>query len=149
MPREFAGAEGLLLGTAAASFLLFWVQMSLGVGGRIQHLLRYDNGTLEGGATALYPSVRTASLGMVTELYNVMQMGLLPSDASDAGLSLSMGAGGGGTGGGVIGGLTGLEDAVFLSLGMVAPADRGSRADQAPLRPQRVPAAQAPVAVPA
>ena len=53
-------------------FSLFWVQMCIGLGGRIQRLLKYDNGTLETDLTSFYPAVLAASLDMVTELYDVM-----------------------------------------------------------------------------
>ena len=147
VPRDFAGAEGMLLaaqrngndGSAAVAadlnrarfslFSLFWVQMSIGLGGRIQRLLRYDNGTLEGDVAALYPAVRSASLSMVTELYDVMQMGLSPSDASAGDM------GGSGMGGGVMGGSAGLEDTMFLREGAnlfsPASADYFGRADEA------------------
>ena len=84
VPREFAGAEARLterdVGAKFSLFSLFWAQMSIGLGGRIQRLLRYDGGALEGDVAALYPAVRSASLSMVSELYDVMQMGLSSSD---------------------------------------------------------------------
>ena len=58
-------------------FSLFWVEMSIGLGGRISRLLKYDNGALVADIAALYPAVRSASLSMVTELYDIMQMGLI------------------------------------------------------------------------
>ena len=58
-------------------FSLFWVEMSIGLGGRISRLLKYDNGALVTDIAALYPAVRSASLSMVTELYDIMQMGLI------------------------------------------------------------------------
>jgi len=152
VPREFGGAEGRLLeaqlrngggedggcGLNKANFSifsLFWVQMSIGLGGRIQRLLKYDNGTLEGDVAALYPAVRSASLAMVTELYDRMQMGLSSTDAGDSsvggGISSSMGSSCG-----VMGGSAGLEDAVFLGGGsalggMDDDDDYFSRADEA------------------
>ena len=43
-------------------FSLFWAQMCIGLGGRIQRLLKYDNGSLESDVAALYPAVRSTSL---------------------------------------------------------------------------------------
>ena len=139
VPAEFGGAERRLLalqnkngggggggdgtgkgGAVALSranfslFSLFWVEMSIGLGGRISRLMKYDNGGLEGEVAALYPAVRSTSLSMVTELYDIMQMGLSSSDASDAsvgGLSSAVG------GSGVMGGSAALEDSVFFGGG--------------------------------
>ncbi len=136
VPAEFSGAERRLLalqnrngvgvdgtgksGAIALSrsnfslFSLFWVEMSIGLGGRISRLIKYDNGSLEGDVAALYPAVRSASLSMVTELYDVMQMGLSSSDVGDSslsGLSSSVASSG------VMGGSTSLEDSVFFGGG--------------------------------
>ena len=86
--------------------------MSIGLGGRISRLMKYDNGGLEGDVAALYPAVRSASLSMVTELYDIMQMGLSSSDAGDAsvgGLSSAVA--------GSMGGSAALEDSVFFGGG--------------------------------
>jgi len=145
VPREFAGAEGrlmevqirnggdgLMLNKANFSlFSLFWVQMSIGLGGRIQRLLKYDNGTLESDVAALYPAVRSASLSMVTELYDTK---LSSSDAGDVNVGGAISMGGSY---GVMGGSAGLEDAVFLGggalggSGMDSSEDYFSRADEA------------------
>ena len=139
VPAEFGGAERRLLalqnknggggvggdgtgkgGAVALSranfslFSLFWVEMSIGLGGRISRLMKFDNGGLEGDVAALSPAVRSASLSMVTELYDIMQMGLSSSDAGDAsvgGLSSAV------AGSGVMGGSAALEDSVFFGGG--------------------------------
>ena len=150
VPSEFGGAENKLLDIQNRNsdgggntevlnkanfslFSLFWGQMSIGLGGRIQRLLKYDSGSLEGDVAALYPAVRSASLSMVTELYDIMQMGLSSSDAGDAlmaGLSSISNTG-------VMGGSAGLEDSVFLGGalggggGGMNPDDYFGRADEA------------------
>lgn len=136
VPAEFGGAERRLLalqnkngggggggdGTGKgvlsranfSLFSLFWVEMSIGLGGRISRLMKFDNGGLEGDVAAMYPAVRSASLSMVTELYDIMQMGLSSSDAGDAsvgGLSSAV------AGSGVMGGSAALEDSVFFGGG--------------------------------
>ncbi|KAL3823322.1 hypothetical protein ACHAXA_010457 [Cyclostephanos tholiformis] len=119
VPAEFSDAERRLLalqnrnsGSIALSrsnfslFSLFWMEMSIGLGGRISRLIKYDNGSLEGDVAALFPAVRSASLSMVTELYDIMQMGLSSSavgDSSVSGLSST-----------VLGGSDVLEDSVFF-----------------------------------
>ncbi|KAL7540572.1 hypothetical protein ACHAXR_012542 [Thalassiosira sp. AJA248-18] len=148
--KEFGGAEERLLGLQNRNsssesgdgtvlnkanfslFSLFWVQMSIGLGGRIQRLLKYDSGSLEGDVAALYPAVRSASLSMVTELYDIMQMGLSSSDAGDSslgGISSMISSSG------VMGGSAGLEDSVFLGGtlggGGMDSHDYFSRADEA------------------
>ena len=117
VPQEFKGAEEWLEQRMGASnsnfslFSLFWVQMCIGLGGRIQRLLKYDNGSLETDVASLYPAVRAASLDMVTELYDVMQMGLSSLEDASAFISSS---GGGVTAAGVMGGSACLEESVFL-----------------------------------
>jgi hypothetical protein len=121
VPEEFAGAEQWLeqrMGASSSSkangfslFSLFWVQMCIGLGGRIQRLLKYDGGSMEGDVASLYPAVRAASLEMVTELYDVMQMGL--SSLEDVAAFFSS-SGGGAAAAGVMGGSACLEESVFL-----------------------------------
>jgi len=114
-------------------FWMFWVQICVGLGGRIQRLLKYDSGSLVEDVAALYPAVRAASLEMVTELYDTMQMGLSSLDDTSAGGS-SIGTGASGWNAtGVMGGSAGLEDSVFLGWsgsGMDSD-DHFSRADEA------------------
>ena len=64
---------GRMLNTAIFSlFSLLWVQITIGLGGRIQCLLKYDGGTLEEEVAALYWAVHAASLSHLMKLYNVM-----------------------------------------------------------------------------
>lgn len=147
IPKDFASAEEALLRAQNEDkdienvtdklniqdfslFSLFWVQLCLGLAGRLQRLLNYDGGSLESDVAALYPAVRSASLEMVTELHDVMQMGSASSDDAN-GLS-SMGSGWNPTG--VMGGSAVLEDSVFLG-GSVAMDgsldDPFGRADEA------------------
>jgi hypothetical protein len=127
VPKDFSGAEEALLQAQNENkdvenakdtlnlqdfslFSLFWVQLCLGLAGRLERLLKYDGGSLESDVAALYPSVRFASLEMVTELHDVMQMG---SNSSDDATGLTyMGSGWNPTG--VMGGSAVLEDSVFL-----------------------------------
>jgi len=105
--------------------------MCIGLGGRIQRLLKYDNGSLESDVAALYPAVRSTSLQMVTELYD-MQMGSLSS--SDVGDSTMSGLSSMVSSSGVMGGSSGLEDSVFLGGalgGLDGSDDYFSRADEA------------------
>ena len=128
VPKDFSGAEEALLQAQNESkdienvkstliihdfsiFSLFWVQLCLGLAGRLQRLLKYDGGSLESDVAALYPAVRSASLEMVTELHDVMQMGSTSIDDA-TGLS-SMGSGWS-VPMGVMGGSAVLEDSVFL-----------------------------------
>ena len=115
-------SEGLSRGNFSL-FTLFWNQMAIGLGGRVQRLLNYDGGSLVPDVAALYPAVRSSSLGMVTELYDTMQMGLAGGD--EAGL-----AGGYGGGAGVMGGSAALEDSVFLGggFGLGVDADEAAGA---------------------
>jgi len=147
VPKDFAGAEEALVQAQNENkdienvtdtlniqdfslFSLFWVQLCLGLAGRLQRLLKYDGGSLESDVASLYPAVRSASLEMVTELHDVMQMGSASSDDA-TGLS-SMGSGWNPTG--VMGGSAGLEDSVFLggAVGMDGSLDDPfGRADEA------------------
>lgn len=134
VPEEFRAAEKWLeerLDGSKANFSLFslfWVQMCIGLGGRIQRLLKYDGGTLESDVASLYPAVRSASLEMVTELYDVMQMGL--SSLEDVAACLSS-SGGGAPVAGVMGGSACLEESVFVGISGLEEDDVVSSADEA------------------
>ncbi|KAL7517694.1 hypothetical protein ACHAWX_002594 [Stephanocyclus meneghinianus] len=134
VPEEFRAAEKWLeerLDGSKANFSLFslfWVQMCIGLGGRIQRLLKYDGGSLESDVASLYPAVRSASLEMVTELYDVMQMGL--SSLEDVAACLSS-SGGGAPVAGVMGGSACLEESVFVGISGLEEDDVVSRADEA------------------
>ena len=65
--------------------------MSIRLGGRILHLLKYYGSMLKGGVVALYLAVHTASLLTAIDRYNVMQMGLSLTDAV-AGHNTALGA---------------------------------------------------------
>lgn len=134
VPEEFKGAEQWLeqrMGASKANFSLFslfWVQMCIGLGGRIQRLLKYDNGSMEEDVAALYPAVRAASLEMVTELYDMMQMGL--SSLEDVAAFISN-SGGGAAAAGVMGGSACLEESVFLGTNGLEGDEFGNTADEA------------------
>ncbi|KAL3793104.1 hypothetical protein HJC23_005606 [Cyclotella cryptica] len=134
VPEEFRAAEIWLEQRMVGSktnfslFSLFWVQMCIGLGGRIQRLLKYDGGSLESDVASLYPAVRAASLEMVTELYDVMQMGL--SSLEDAAACFSS-SGGSAPAAGVMGGSACLEESVFLGMSGLEEDDMVSRADEA------------------
>jgi hypothetical protein len=134
VPEEFRGAEQWLeqkMGSSKGNFSLFslfWVQMCITLGGRIQRLLKYDGGSLEGDVASLYPAVRAASLEMVTELYDVMQMGL--SSVEDVAAFYSS-SGGSAAAAGVMGGSACLEESVFLGTDGLEEEDYLTRADEA------------------
>ena len=134
VPEEFKGAEQWLEQRMGASksnfslFSLFWVQMCIGLGGRIQRLLKYDGGSMESDVASLYPAVRAASLEMVTELYDVMQMGL--SSVEDVAAFYSS-SGGGAAAAGVMGGSACLEESVFLGTNGLEEDDYVGTADEA------------------
>ncbi|KAL7548508.1 hypothetical protein ACHAWF_011784 [Thalassiosira exigua] len=137
IPPEFRGAEERLLRTSSrrpsgggggggaargttrdfSLFSLFWTQLSIGLGGRVQRLLRYDGGSLASDVAALFPAVRSASLDAVAELCDAMQVGRHASpdasvgDASGAGCYAPATAG-------AMGGSAGLEDSMFLGGGL-------------------------------
>lgn len=141
VPKEFHAAERKLLVQNSSSgtkdsitvqvlnranfslFSMFWVQMSISLGERIQRLLNHDNASLERDVAALYPAVRSASLTLVTELYDIMQMGLSSSDAGDSSImgNYSMSSSG------VMGGSASLEEAT----GGAEFDETFSRADEA------------------
>ncbi len=151
VPKEFHAAESKLLEVQNSNsgikdssttiqklnranfslFSMFWVQMSIALGGRIQRVLNHDNGSLESDVAALYPAVHSASLSLVTELYDIMQMGLSSSDTGDSSI---MGMYSAVSSSGVMGGSAGLEDSVFFggAMGGVTEFDETfSRADEA------------------
>jgi hypothetical protein len=95
-------------------FSPFWVQICIGLEGRIQRLLKY---MVEVVWKVMWPRcilrcVRLrASLEMVTELYDMMQMGLSSSEDVAAFFSSS---GEGSAAAGFMGGSACLEESVFL-----------------------------------
>ena len=146
IPKDFARAEEALLQAQNehrdcehvkdnlsvqdfSLFSLFWMQVCLGLAGRLDRLLKYDGGSLESDVASLYPALRSASLEMVTELHDVMQMGTASSDDTN-GLS-TMGTSWNPTG--VMGGSAVLEDSVFLggAIGLDALDNPFGRADEA------------------
>jgi hypothetical protein len=135
VPEEFRGAELWMeqrMGAKSSNFSLFslfWVQFCIGLGGRIQRLLKYDGGSMEGDVASLYPAVRAASLEMVTELYDVMQMGL--SSLEDVAAFYSSSGGGAAAAAGVMGGSACLEESVFLGTVGLLEEDESNTADGA------------------
>ncbi|KAK1748880.1 hypothetical protein QTG54_000819 [Skeletonema marinoi] len=123
VPKDFAGAEEALLQAQNENKDIENVTDTL-------NIIKVRWRQLESDVASLYPSVRSASLEMVTELHDVMQMGSASSDDA-TGLS-SMGSGWNPTG--VMGGSAGLEDSVFLggAVGMDGSLDDPfGRADEA------------------
>lgn len=159
VPEKFEQAEEILLkggggGERAKDprhvknfiFALFWNQMCLKLGQRIQKLLRYNDGAIAEDVAALYPAVRAAALDMLGSVHDSMQAGLGAASAAAAAASASgsAGAGGGvnamaddglgvsgaGTGAGILGGSAGLDDSAFFG-GWIAPGSGNSRLSDA------------------
>ena len=98
-------------------FSLFWNQVCISLGGRIQKLLKYEGGKMTKDLAAFYPAIRSAALDLLTSIEDSRQAGnvVLSSSASawdDFGgtNSASWVGGGGSSTGGILGGSSGLED---------------------------------------
>ena len=59
----------------AGPFAIYWNQLCIALGARIQRLLKYDGGSIARDVAALYPSVRAAALSMLVGLCDHMQAG--------------------------------------------------------------------------
>jgi hypothetical protein len=64
-------------------FSLFWDKLCQSIGERLKHILEYDNGKFAADASALYPSVRAASVIMLGSLHDTMQAGLGTTNLED------------------------------------------------------------------
>jgi len=101
-------------------FSIYWNQVCLALGARIQRLLKYDNGSIARDVAALYPSVRAAALDMLVGLNDQMQVGGGNSNTKTSSSNDSSGmswmedpTGNSGTMG-ILGGSSGLQDSVFM-----------------------------------
>ena len=93
-------------------FSLFWNQMSINLGGRMQRLLKYENGAIAADVATFYPAVRSAALEMLSSVQDAMQAGALSSSAMIN--EDTQGTGSGISGGGIMGGSAALDDTLFL-----------------------------------
>lgn len=120
IPENFAEAQELsnaALKTQKSQqqlsiFSLFWNQMSINLGTRMQRLLKYENGVIAAEVATFYPAVRSAALEMLSSVQDAMQAGALSSstmlneDTQADGSRIS--------GGGIMGGSAALEDSLFF-----------------------------------
>jgi len=72
-PSEFQEAESLC---KKDLFSIYWTQVCINLGSRIQRILKYDKEQLATDVAALYPAVRAAALNMLESLLNAMQAGV-------------------------------------------------------------------------
>ena len=56
-------------------FTIYWNQVCMALGSRIQRLLKYDNGSIARDVAALYPTVRAAALEMLVGVNDQMHAG--------------------------------------------------------------------------
>ena len=102
-------------------FALFWNQLCISMGERIDKLLKYNGGSMAADTAALYPALRTAAIDMMGTIQDAMQAGLGVSTAAAAvaaaggasGIDDGVGGAGSGAGGigsvGIMGGSAGLD----------------------------------------
>jgi hypothetical protein len=83
-------------------FSLYWERLCYKLGDRLKHILEYENGKFTRDASALYPAIRVASINMVTNITDAMQVGLGSTALDDTTTSFSNG--------GVLGGSAALND---------------------------------------
>jgi len=93
-------------------FSLFWNQMSINLGGRMQRLLKYESGAIAADVATFYPAVRSAALEMLSSVQDAMQAGALSSSVMMN--EDTQGTGSGISGGGIMGGSAALDDTLFL-----------------------------------
>jgi len=121
IPDNFSEAQSLSEGKEkqqqqkkVSIFNLFWNQMCINLGARIQRLLKYENGAIASDVATMYPSARAAALEMLSSVQDTMQAGALSSsaamneDVTGNGSTVS--------GGGIMGGSSALDDALFLGM---------------------------------
>lgn len=96
-------------------FFIYWNQVCIGLGARIQRLLKYDGGSIARDVSALYPAVRSAALDMLVRTQDFqLQVGIgNGSNSSSEGL-VSTGTN---NAVGILGGSSCLEDALILENG--------------------------------
>ena len=96
-------------------FAIYWNQVCIALGARIQRLLKYDKGSIAREVAALYPAVRAAALDMLVKLNDQMQAGtgassnanqihIMAEDGTTSSTTL-----------GILGGSSGLEDSFLLA----------------------------------
>ncbi|GFH60850.1 hypothetical protein CTEN210_17325 [Chaetoceros tenuissimus] len=92
-------------------FSLFWNQMCINLGARMQRLLKYENGAIAADVATFYPAIRSASLEMLSSVQDSMQAGAL-SYANN--MMDDVNGGGSGMSGGIMGGSVALDDRLLL-----------------------------------
>jgi len=99
-------------------FTLFWNQLCISMGERIDKLLKYNGGSMAADTATLYPALRSAAIDMMGTLQDAFMVGTSSSGAGSAVGSMPTddGIGGVGSGGpdginsvGIMGGSAGLD----------------------------------------
>lgn len=117
VPSQFTKADRLLKNHDKEKsqgqnslFSLFWYQMCISLGARIEKLLKYENGKIAADVVTFYPSIRAAALDMLNSIQDTMQAGNIVSNAA---LMDDMATSGSVSRFGIMGGSAGLDDALF------------------------------------
>jgi len=95
-------------------FTLFWNQMCISLGARMQRLLKYENGAMASDVATFYPAVRAAALEMLSSIQDTMQAGVIFSSDEMSMSENGSGMGMVGGGSGIMGGSLALDDATFF-----------------------------------
>lgn len=121
IPDKFLEAQELANSTSKKSegskkqqvsiFSLFWNQMCINLGARMQRLLKYENGAIAADVATFYPAIRSASLDMLSSVQDSMQAGAL-SYANN--MMDDVNGRGSGMSGGIMGGSVALDDPLLL-----------------------------------
>jgi hypothetical protein len=121
IPEQFQDAQELFatswrLGTETRNkisiFTLFWNQMCINLGTRLQRLLKYENGSMASDVATFYPAIRAAALDMLTSIQETMQAGALSTSSTF--MDEVSGSGSGMSGRSIMGGTAALDDALLL-----------------------------------
>ena len=127
IPEKFEKAERVLVDTLGGNsnpakvknfvFTLFWNQLCISMGERIDKLLKYNGGSMAADTAALYPALRSAAIDMMGTLQDAFMVGTPSSGAGGTGTiptdDAIGGAGSSGANGigsvGIMGGSAGLD----------------------------------------
>ncbi|CAJ1953396.1 unnamed protein product [Cylindrotheca closterium] len=96
-------------------FSVFWGYLCQKMGDRLKHVLEYENGKFAKDVSALYPTVRSASIKMLASINDTMQAGLGAVSLEDPTSTSSNG---------VLGGSAGLDD-TFLKWSTMSESHQG------------------------
>jgi len=93
-------------------FSLFWNQMCINLGTRLQRLLKYENGSMASDVATFYPAIRAAALDMLTSIQETMQAGALSTSSTF--MDEVSGGASGIMGRSIMGGTAALDDSLLL-----------------------------------